>query len=230
MEVLTQIATLLGGIVAIGSIGLFLWRVVEKSVLFIRFLKLKKSKYIESYKKIIFIEGSFNKFADGVSLKCIKSSYKNSPQHIKVYYQQNQLILQACFSKKECVKLPYKFKVGNESDGEMVWEKNENDYILAQTDINNDGIYEVLFIVIDKHPDFGFDLQINIFQFHPPANKKDRRRDENWSHIGNLTAHGINVSPKIEIEKEFIRVKLSYHGCNNEWHYLKGEFIDKGSS
>lgn len=228
MENIALGATLLGGLVALTSIFLFVWKIIKQLELYIRFLKLKKSKYIESNENIVLIEGSLNKFSDGISLKYIKSSYKNSPQYIQVCYQQNQLKLKAFFSDKESIYLPHKLDVGYESDGEVYWEKNENEYILALADITDDGSYEVLFIVVDKQPDIGFQLQINIFQFHPPANRNDRMRKENWSLIGNLIANGINVPPIIEIEKRLVRVKLNYHGCSNEWHYVRGKFIDKG--
>ena len=112
----------------------------------------------------------------------------------------------------------------------MRLERNKNHYILALNDINNDGLNEILFIVIneDVENEHGFELQINVFQYHPPENKSDIGRKENWSLIGNLKAFGHAVSPKIEIGKGFIHVKVHFRGFYHEWHYIDGEFIDKG--
>ncbi|MEZ5448013.1 MAG: hypothetical protein R3E89_02970 [Thiolinea sp.] len=72
---------------------------------------------------------------------------------------------------------------------------------MAYIDINDDSLYE-LFCVIDKSLDFGFDIQLNIFQYHPPANlRKDLIRKENWSLIGNMKTFVNTSQVRFEIEK-----------------------------
>ena len=228
-ELFLDFFTIVGGLTALYAVLRGAFQTIPLLIESVRVFFSKKSKYIKTKKKIYFVEGSLEKFSDGVSLKPPRSIYKNQPKSISVYFEQLRLVLRSLCENKD-IYLPYKFDVGYEYDEnkELSWEKPNNDYILAFIDINDDGLYELFFIVIDKSAEFGFEVQINVFQYHPPANKKDLPRAENWSLIGNMKA-SINTSEVIfSIEKNKIHITSHFRGWYHEWHYVDGGFIDKG--
>ncbi|MEZ5477012.1 MAG: hypothetical protein R3E95_05855 [Thiolinea sp.] len=221
--------TIIGGLVSLVAILKGMVQSGPRIAEYLRVFFSRKSKYIYTKKRIYFIEGDFNKFSDGIKLKPPRSIYKNQPKSISVYYEQTRLILRVNYGDKD-LYLPYKFDVGYEHDEnhEYSWEKPSNDYILAYIDINDDSLYELFFIVIDKSLDFGFDIQLNIFQYHPPANRKDLIRKENWSLIGNMKTFVNTSQVRFEIEKNKIYIISHFRGYYHEWHYVDGGFVDKG--
>lgn len=224
--------TVLGGVAAFGYFleKSFGW--IAKLKLFLIFFHNKKSTYLKSTVRLKSVEGDFDTFSDGVKLKYLKLKYPNNPSLIQVYFSQISLRLVANYGDDARIYLPYEFDRSFYHTGEGALEKRTNKYVLSIVDINEDKTLEVLFAVIDQdlENELRFKIQINVFQYHPPANKNDILRDQNWTLIGNLRATGHGVEPVLEISSRSIRVITHFQGFCHEWHYVKGEFIDKGEN
>ncbi len=156
------------------------------------------------------------------------TAVKVFPSKLQIFYEQVSLVLVAEFVNGSRVRLPYRFDLGYETDGEMSWEKKTNQYVLAQQDLTGDGVDEILFAVLVE--DQGLhQAQVNVFQYFPPARSEDAGRGENWKLIGNLQALGIAGEPRINLTEGTVTIPRNHRGFYYEISWVKGRFIDTGN-
>ncbi|ARD43798.1 hypothetical protein [Colwellia sp. PAMC 21821] len=190
----------------------------------IKQLFTKKQNYIflNSDKKINALEGSFDDFSNGVTLKLNDQSLLNTPTEIRIFFNQIGLDMKAYFTNKLTVKPLFKFDIGYYNGKEYRAEKITNNYFILQYDIDNDGIDEFIFGVIDN-----CDIQINILKYHPPLREEDVVRKANWTILANITAEAIRcTSPKIEIKDNTIKIDRCIRGFYYKWIFTNPEVVD----
>lgn len=187
----------------------------------------KAPQFVEGVKQ--FKQFSFDEAADGTELRLNAKGQKVFPTTVGTYFSQTQLVLSAAANEgKHRVRLPYSFETGYQSDGEMSWERRENNYVLLQHDFTQDGVNEVLFAVITPSKGL-WDIEINILQFHPPAREVDLGRSENWSLIGRMKAKAIVGDPLIKVGEQSVTIPRNIRGFYYETTWAKSKFVDTGN-
>lgn len=178
--------------------------------------------YIKSNKKLNAIEGSFKEFSEGVELQLRPQSIKHTPCKLQVYFNQTSLDIRATFDNDLTSKPYYKFDIGYEHEDEFSFEKASNKYFLAQYDIDEDGLDEYIFGVID-----GRDIEINVIKFFPPLRDKDLNRRANWSVVERLRADFILPDPPVvEIIDNTIVIQRGHRGFYYKWLFTEQEIAD----
>jgi len=186
-------------------------------------LLAKKQNYnfINTSKKVNAIEGGFNEFSAGAELELWPQKVKHTPNKIEVYFNQTSLDLRATFENNTTSKPYYKFDIGYNSDEEYALEKVTNQYFLIQYDIDNDGLDEYLFGVID-----GKDVEINVLKYFPPLRENDLNRRANWSVIERVRADFIVKPIVVELNGNTLKIERGHRGFYYKWLFTENEVAD----
>lgn len=192
--------------------------------------KIRRCKFalLESKHKINAIEGDFKKFCDGVNLTLKRQRCENYPVCVKVFFEQTDLRVVAYFRNGEKVDIRPKIKIGYEEEGEVIFPKQTNEYALAQFDIDNDGIDEILLCVVDVE-DFQKSMQVCVLKYHPPYFYSDVSRMANWQVFERVIAHGVHQD-KISIDTGSITIRCNFRDFVYKWDFVDGCLLYTGTA
>ena len=112
-------------------------------------------------------------------------------------------------------------------DEPPIFPKKTNEYIVAQFDIDGDGVDELVLGIID-YEEILRDVQLTIYKYHPPLFTEDLNRSQNWQHLGTLTAYGIVGEVKIELKSRAVCIPRNHRGFYYKWTLADNKFIDIG--
>lgn len=186
-------------------------------------------KFLASPKVINAIEGSFTEFERGKLLSLKKQKFPNYPLVAKVFFEQTQLRLVVEFSASVMVDLNPSFRIGNHDDDEVCLPKQTNRYFLAQFDVTGNGIDEIIFGVIDTSNGRA-DIEVLIFEYHPPYLSSDVWRQENWRTFEGLRANAIDGEPKVILEKQVISIPRNFRNFEYKWIYAEQRLMYVGTA
>lgn len=194
-------------------------------------LKLQsgKFKYLESKSKLNAIEGDFDEFSNGINLVLRKQRFTNYPIEAAVFFEQIDMQLLVRFPEGEKLYLRKGIEVGYEPDQEVSMPKLSNRYFLAQFDIDNDGVDELLFGVIDAE-DFQNTVQISVLKYHPPLYSVDIARAGNWQSFGKLVAYGVHQSVKVKLAPGTITIARNFRDLEYKWSFIDKKAVYIGSA
>ncbi|TMP21263.1 hypothetical protein CWC02_01685 [Pseudoalteromonas sp. S2721] len=193
-------------------------------------LQHKNFKSLSGSTKINACELTISEILNGdiLKLNLIKQKFHQYPTKVCAYFEQTDLRFRVYFDKGQSIELPKFFNVGYEEvDEPPSYPKNTNEYIVAQFDIDGDGIDELILGVIDCDEQI-HNVQLSVYKFHPPLFAEDLNRIQNWQSLGTLTAHGIIGAVKIELEKGAICIPRNHRDFYYKWTLADSKFIDIG--
>lgn len=192
-------------------------------------LKKQGFKYLKGSKPLNAIEGDFANFSNGIKFELQSQSVPNFPIYAQVFFEQTQLRLVVHFNNGDRVDLNPSFNVGNDSDGEVIFPKRSNHYVLAQFDLNADGFDEVIFGVIESL-EFESRIHMLVFEYHPPFLERDVARFENWQVYGAACAVGVNGDPVIHLERGTISIPRNFRSMEYKWSFIDNQQVYVGSA
>jgi hypothetical protein len=193
-------------------------------------LQQKNFKSLSGSSKINASESTFSKMFDGtpLELKLVKQGFHQYSTTICAFFEQTDFRFKAYFDKGLSIELHKFFDVGYEKvDEPPIFPKKTNEYIVAQFDIDGDGVDELVLGIID-YEDILRDVQLTIYKYHPPLFTEDLNRAQNWQHLGTLTAYGIVGEVKIELKSRAVCIPRNHRGFYYKWTLADNKFIDIG--
>ncbi len=193
-------------------------------------LKRKKLNYLSGSSKINASESTFSEMFDGtpLELKLVKQGFHQYPVTIRAFFEQTDFRFKAYFDKGLSIELRKFFDVGYEKvDEPPIFPKKTNEYIVAQFDIDGDGVDELILGVIDCE-EILRDVQLTIYKYHPSLFTEDLNRLHNWQCLGTLTAYGIVGEVKIELKSRAVCIPRNHRGFYYKWALADNKFVDIG--
>lgn len=185
--------------------------------------------FLASPKVINAIEGSFTDFENGKSLSLKKQKVPNYPLIAKVFLEQTQLRLVVEFGTSVRVDLNPSFHIGNYIGDDVRLPKQTNCYFLAQFDVTGNGIDEIIFGVVDSS-DGRADIEVLIFEYHPPYLPSDVGRQENWRRHEGLRATAIDGEPRVVLEEQAISIPRNFRNFAYKWVYAEHRLMYIGTA
>lgn len=188
----------------------------------------KNFKIIRGSSKINAIEVSFQELIDNkfTTFNLIKQKFFHYPTEISIFFEQNNFKYVAHFQNGHSIVLKQHFKIGKETEENAFMPKQTNHYFFVQFDIDDDGIDEIIFGLIDKE-DLQ-NVQLTVYKYHPPLLENDLPRAQNWSHIGTITANTILGDVRVLIEKGTITIPRNLRGFYYKWAFIGEKIADIG--
>ena len=192
-------------------------------------LKKQGFKYLSGPRPMNAIEGDFAKFSNGVRFELQSQKVPNCPTYARVFFEQTRLRLVVYFPDGEKVDLNPNFHIGNDCYSEVALPKESNHYVLAQVDLNADGLDEIVFGVIESL-DFESRVHVLVFEYHPPYLKKDVGRFENWRTFAAANAGGVHGHPVVRLESGAISIPRNFRSMEYKWVFINGQQVYIGSA
>jgi hypothetical protein len=191
-------------------------------------LKRKKFSHLNGSSNINGIEPSFDELfqVGGVQLNLVSQGFNQYPVKLSVFFDQIDFRFIAEFNNGKSIELKKRFNIGYELD-EVSLPLKSNHYVVAQFDIDGDGIDEFILGVIVENSGLK-DVQLTIYKFHPPLFEEDLSRAKNLACLGTVEAIGIVGTVNIELKKGAITIPRHHRGFYYKWAFVDGRFIDAG--
>ncbi|BCD97719.1 hypothetical protein MARGE09_P1920 [Marinagarivorans cellulosilyticus] len=186
-------------------------------------------KYLRGSGPMNAIEGDFAKFSSGLSFRLKSQKVPNYPVYARVFFEQTNLRLEVYFSDGEKVDLSPSFDIGSDTDSEVCLPKESNQYILAQVDLDDDGLDEIVFGVIESL-ECESKVHVLVFKYHPPYLKKDVGRYENWRIFPAANATGVHGDPIVHLESGVISIPRNFRSMEYKWAFVDGQQVYVGSA
>jgi hypothetical protein len=174
------------------------------------------------------VSGSYSteQLASGVELNLVGSEQYISPNRIFTYFNQIATDVAVEFDSG-FVKLPYDFEIGYQGS-EPRSAQSTNKYIIAAYDFTGDGIEELVFgVAAEQETSSFYNLQVNIFQYYPPALEAHALREENWELVTNYVFEGIRFrNITILAEDRSLTIPLGIRGFFRQITWANRFFLD----
>lgn len=195
-----------------------------------RKLRKKKFMFLSGSSKINAFEPSFEELfeVDGVELDLIPQSFSQYPVRLFAFFEQTDFRFKANFNNRKSIELNKCFDIGYDVEEEFKFPKKSNQYIIAQFDVDNDGVDEFILGIIDKDSVL-MDVQLTIFKYHPPLLEQDLERVENWEYLGTIKAQGVVGAVNVELKNGSITIPRNHRGVYYKWTFVDGQIIDIGN-
>lgn len=193
-------------------------------------LSQKKFKYISGCAKINAIEPDFDQLMNsgGVQINLVTQGFSQYPTRLCAFFEQTNFKFNATFYNGNSIELKNCFSIGYETGEETRSPKKSNQYLIAQFDIDNDSIDELILGVIDNDS-VSTDVELIVYKYHPPLLEQDVTRVENLECIGTLVAHGVVGNVNIELKKGSATIPRNHRGFFYKWAFIDGRPLDIGS-
>jgi hypothetical protein len=193
-------------------------------------LRIRNCKFsiLESKHKLNALEGDFEEFSNGVSLKLKRQKSRNYPTYVKIFFEQTDLRFIAYFKNGEKVDIRPKIEIGYDDGDQLRFPKQSNQYALVQFDIDNDGVDEILLCVIDADK-FQKTMQVCVLKFHSPYFYPDVAREGNWHVFQDVIAYGVHQD-KIFLDSGSITIKRDFRDFVYKWNFVDGSLLYTGTA